>query len=285
MNAKKLHFLYADGFPEDSAEFREYFIRAYGRNAVILGGDDPIGVGYLVPKRAVIAGREQKAFYIDAFSIYTPYRGKGHSRPLMRMLLETARKRGATYVLLSPFDPVYYKQYGFVNVSYTSDKIITGGEDFAVADCTAAELAAIYNRAEGNRLLMEVQAARRKLREYAVDRLRVLNVGGFAVGAVIGRQFDLIAGDGNRLLACEALKGLETRVSGGAPRVQARVVNARSAAADAGMNSGRITDTILDENNISLSTGPDTDIRTIAENVFGHTYEERVRKNFIFDEI
>ncbi len=277
-----LERLYADGFPDDSAAYRRWFLDTYQGCAVVT---DDVAAGFLVEKQAVIAGRVQKVFYLDAFSVYTPYRGKGYAAPLMQKLLKKAFDEGATYVFLSPFARDYYRPFGFADVAFGRQYKIGGGLK-SVESCPCETLQALYNGGSGNRLLLDERAATDLIESYAVDGLEIVRVGD-SCGVVDGDRFDVLclgAGD----IACDALIGLTAKL----PDVQVRVVNAAQALEDAAAvgycgapKPGRITDGILPNNNLCLGAGETVDVSTLADYVFGIDRAQKAARNRFCDEV
>lgn len=283
MNRETLEKLYIDGFPADTAAYRNWFIDRYRDYAVTV---DDVACGYLVEKQAVVAGRKQTVFYIDAFCVATPYRGKGYARPLMQKLLIRARNAGATYVLLSPFSSDYYKRFGFVDVAFGAQYAIGGG-DAKLLPCTADELRARYNRGKSNRLLLDRRAADAALESYAVDGLQVVRVGDSVCGAIDGARFDVLCA-GDETIACDALNGLTAKI----PAVQARVVDAEKAYEDAKnvlfcnlKPPCEIVDPLVESNNVRFGAGSPSTVDALAACVFGRGETQIRATNRFFDEV
>lgn len=271
--------LYAEGFPEDSLNLREYFVNTYSKYAqTICAYGKLIAACYLIPRKAILNGESADIFYIDAFSVLKEYRGKGVAQQLMSQILNFAYNNKADFCFLSPFLPYYYHSYGFIDISYLHKEIVEGGMTCVEKDCSASDLIEIYNKTEGNRLVMDEVTAMNKIKEYQADGERLVVLGDFAVGARISDRFEWLCADFDKLKRCENIKGLEIEMPGGSVAVQARVINARKYA---GANG--VSDSIISANN---SEGlAKLSVEQTAETVFGKDYADKIGKNLIFDKI
>ena len=213
--------LYRDGFPEDGEAYSAFFVSEYADRAVTAEADGrPVGAGYLLPKTLHFAGRTFPAYYLDAFSVLRPYRGRGVAQALMANILARAAADGVRFVFLCPFDGAYYRQYGFADVVSAENAVISGGCDFPVRRAKAADIGRVYAAMTAGADAYFVKDAA----EFAGCERDHILIGGeaFAAGTVFGGVFEVTAcTDYAALLRCESLRGLSVYVPGrGAPFVQ-----------------------------------------------------------------
>ena len=212
--------IYRDGFPEDGDEYAAWFVKQYANCAVTLSEDgEPVAAGYLLGKSLRCGGTTLPVCYLDAFSVFTPYRGRGLSAALMRKLVARAKAENAQYLLLNPFDGTYYRQYGFTDLVCADYRTVTGGTAYPIRPAAADDVRAVYAAATAD---ANVYLARTD--EFYADCARDhLLVGGFAVGTVWQDEFEVTAcADYAALLLCDGLRGLRVAVPGGkTPFVQA----------------------------------------------------------------
>jgi len=134
IDRSRLLKLYIDGFPHDSEDYAKYFISTIPDKdiAAVCDGEDIVSAGYLVPKRAVLYGKEIKLDYFSAISTQSLLRGRGIVSRVVNELLQKSFNAGAVFAALNPFNFEYYKRYGFVDASYCGKKVIRGGKNFTV---------------------------------------------------------------------------------------------------------------------------------------------------------
>ena len=219
--SKTLLSLYRDGFPEDGEAYSAYFVSRYADRAVTAEADGrTAGAGYLLPKTLHFAGRTETAYYLDAFSVLTPYRGRGVAETLMAKILARAASDGVRFVFLCPFDGRYYKQYGFADVVQAERAVVQGGRAFPVKRAKAADIQRVYGAMVSGADAYFVKGAA----DFADCERDHILIGKepFAAGDVFGGEFEVTAcTDYAALLACEYLRGLAVYVPGrGAPFVQ-----------------------------------------------------------------
>lgn len=205
--------LYRDGFPEDGDEYSAWFVDRYADCAVTLDKDgEPAAAGYLLGKSLRCGGTTVPVYYLDAFSVFTPYRGRGLAASLMHKIIAQAKAANAQYLLLNPFNGAYYRQYGFSDLVYAEYRTVTGGTASSIRPAAAADVRAVYEAATAD---ADVYLARTA--DFYDDCARDhLLVGTFAVGTVWQDEFEVTAcTDYAALLRCEALRGLRVAVPGG----------------------------------------------------------------------
>lgn len=111
--------LFKEGFPEDSDEYVEWFLK--NKEYIVALNEEHTSMLYLVPKRIRMHGSELNVTYIVAFSATKSVRGTGAAAEVMNAAISYEREKGTPFVFLSPFNYEYYLQYGFVNI----DRILT----------------------------------------------------------------------------------------------------------------------------------------------------------------
>lgn len=203
--------LYRDGFPEDGDAYSAWFTETYAAYAHVLVRDGrPVAAGYLVPRRLTIGGAEQPAYYLDAFSVLTPYRGTGVAAELMARMVAAAR-RSVRYVFLSPFNGTYYHRYGFTDLVCASYETIRGGTRLGVRPARPADVKRVYeDMTKGADTYFRRDDA--FYEQCAADHVIA---GDIAAGDVWQGEFEVTAcTDYAALLACEELKGLRVAVPG-----------------------------------------------------------------------
>ncbi|MCL2374950.1 MAG: GNAT family N-acetyltransferase [Firmicutes bacterium] len=128
----QLKNLYKEGFKEDNEAFVSWFFAGIKEeNAVtVFEGESIVSAGFIVPKPAVVWGREVQVPYLSALATSPDFRGQGKIGEVIRGLLSRLKDRKEPFCLLYPFNHDYYKRYGFRNISFCEEKEITGGKDF-----------------------------------------------------------------------------------------------------------------------------------------------------------
>lgn len=214
--------IYRDGFPEDGDVFSGRFVADNADRAVTYSvGGRAVAAGYLLPKTLSAGGAEYSAYYLDAFSVLTQYRGTGVAQKLMRLLLDKAAADGAGYVFLSPFNGTYYRQYGFADAVYAEKTFITGGAAIPVRKASSDDVRRVYERMTSAADIYFVRKPR-FYAECAFDHFLIGDGEGFAAGNIWNGEFEVTAcTDYAALLSCDFLKGLFAYVPGtGKPFVQ-----------------------------------------------------------------
>lgn len=204
--------VYRDGFPEDGDEFSASFVLRYRHTAVTVCDESgPVAAGYLVPKRLITDGKVQDVCYLDAFSVLTPYRGKGIAETLMSKIIAQARMDGIRFIFLSPFNSRYYHKYGFVDVVSARRETIRGGRQLGLRKASAADVKRVYQAMTAQADVYLVRDAR----FYADCEADHVLVGDIAVGDIWQGEFEVTAcTDYAALLDCEELKGLTCAIPG-----------------------------------------------------------------------
>lgn len=173
--------LYNDGFPHDSDDYARYFISSIPDNniATVSDGKNIVSAGYLVPKRAVLYGKEIKIDYFSAISTQSLFRGRGIVFGVIRELLEKSFVGGAVFAALNPFNFEYYKRYGFVDASYCGKRVINGGKNFIIkradySDCDVlADIFLDYSAEFDFRQLCDTSYFKSLIDELSIDDGRI----------------------------------------------------------------------------------------------------------------
>ncbi|MDR2201820.1 MAG: GNAT family N-acetyltransferase [Clostridiales bacterium] len=281
-NSEELKAHYADGFPDDSPGFTDFFFDRFAAdsNNVLTYRENGrlISAGYIVEKRARLFGRERTFPYMTALSTVSGERGKNKIVNVLRGGFYRLRKSGYAYFGLYPFSYDYYKRFSFADISFAKKSVVAGGEAAERRDITAATAtkrdiesmaricAAMESRFD-NSLICGEKRARERLDEYSVDGTpcSVLSLNGvdFAFAYVENGHLDYYACHSTGVFArAEPFKGLTYYDFDApeAPYLQGRIVDAERALLDypyaPNLDYGatvKIADPMIEENDAAFA--------------------------------
>lgn len=101
---------------EDSPEFTDWFFstRYESQNTLVLLEEGKIcSALQLLPYNLFMRGKSLATSYLVGVSTWPEERGKGHVKKLLIESLNLMRSRGQWISILLPFDPNFYKKYGW----------------------------------------------------------------------------------------------------------------------------------------------------------------------------
>lgn len=135
-----LKSIYLEGFREDGDDYADYFCGKHIKNAIVFPPDSPLCAGYVI-KRKLSNG--YYCAYFSAIATKQSERGKGYASKLIKLMLNKSYTDKYPFVVLSPFNSVFYKKFGFFTTQYCKKSILKGSVLADVCEATYDDLAAI----------------------------------------------------------------------------------------------------------------------------------------------
>lgn len=111
--------LWAEAFPEDSAEFQDYYYREKTQDNEILVMEKEERIVSMLHRNPYIltaAGREWRSDYIVGVATAKDSRRKGYMTKLMVKALTDMRKEYMPFTFLMPVSEELYRPFGFTNI-------------------------------------------------------------------------------------------------------------------------------------------------------------------------
>ena len=118
----KLRQIYMEGFSEDGSKYADYYCKKNVKFSVVYPQENPVSAGYILEKKL---SNGQSCAYFSALATLKDERGKGNASALICKSLIIARKSFA-FAVLSPFNSVFYKKFGFFTTQFYKKSIIFG---------------------------------------------------------------------------------------------------------------------------------------------------------------
>ena len=119
-----LEQLYIDGFSEDGVEYARFFCVENFNSAIYYPKVNPVSCAYLIEREL---NNGTKIGYLSALSTKKENRGLGFASMLVYEILNEANKRNYPFVVLGPFNPVFYKKFSFFDFDKRVKQPIKGG--------------------------------------------------------------------------------------------------------------------------------------------------------------